>query len=131
MKIKIDIYESTTSKSLYAYALKIVSSSEADDANVFVYQRGVPSLPDGEITDTFIHVATPVDFSEIPVGKPNFDQNMPFYRTNIVTLWFRNQEDLEIAKNDICFDIGRLCKIYNELVTESTMTLVETKEFGN
>lgn len=124
-KIHINFYTSTTDdKNLYAYALKaevtevegILDENGNPDPRIFIFQRGVGIMPNGSKTrDVFFGIATPLDMQEIPGDEPDLDNDLPFYRLNEVTLWFRCLSDLEQAKKDIDGDITALIKTYKYL----------------
>ena len=128
VKIHADYYTSTTDdKNLYAYALtiKITKVSGIYDAEgnpdkaIFVFQRGVPKMNDKSIRDLFINIATPLDMQELPVDEPDLDNDIPFYRLDEVTLWFRCIDDLYKVREDIDNDIRKLVISYRFLNADS------------
>lgn len=100
---------------IYAYALKAeVTAATIYPEHLFVFQRS-PSTPAGDAVDSFIQIASPLDIEEIPVNAPNLQEGMPYYRAKEVTLWFRNIEDLKLAKEKMKADIAVLTTTYDIL----------------
>jgi hypothetical protein len=128
VKIHADYYTSTTEdKNLYAYALtvKITEVSGIYDADgnsdkaIFVFQRGVPKMTDKTIRDVFLNIATPLDMQELPIYEPDLDNDIPFYRLDEVTLWFRCVDDMYKVRDDIDNDIRKLVISYRFLNADS------------
>lgn len=71
-----------------------VVSVEGCSPNVFVYRRATKGAPmeDGSPCDEFVCVADELDEDEIPVGEPDMERNVPYYRTDSVELLFRNPD---------------------------------------
>lgn len=125
MKLKITYKTSSTKDGLYAYGLHVEAtpvdpSNDSDDPNIFVFRRSTPIMnpfgsTDKAVDDNFFNVATPVDMYDIPIGKPDIENGMPYYRDSSLDLWFRNLEDVENAKLDIDNDIASLCRLYDNL----------------
>lgn len=119
----IDVrYSSTVEEEhpqMYAHALKVtVTAAREYPDHIFLFHRGKPNN-EGNVIDEFISVASPVDIEETPENAPALDDGMPYYRSNEVTLWFRNTEDLELAKKKISEDITVLVKTYNILGSDN------------
>jgi hypothetical protein len=128
IKIRADYYTSTTEdKNLYAYALtvKITEVSGIYDADgnsdkaIFVFQRGVPKMTDKTTRDVFLNIATPLDMQELPAYEPDLDNDIPFYRLDEVTLWFRCVDDMYKVRDDIDNDIRKLVISYRFLNEDS------------
>jgi hypothetical protein len=127
VKIHADYYTSTTEdKNLYAYALTVkitvsgIYDAEGNSDNaIFVFQRGVPKMNDKSTRDLFINIATPLDMQELPVNEPDLDNNIPFYRLDEVTLWFRCIDDMYKVREDIDNDIRKLVISYRFLNEDS------------
>lgn len=128
VKIHADYYTSTTEdKNLYAYALTVkikkvsgIYDAEGNPDNaIFVFQRGVPKMNDRSTRDVFINIATPLDMQELPVNEPDLDNNIPFYRLDEVTLWFRCVDDMYKVREDIDNDIQKLVISYRFLNEDS------------
>lgn len=67
--------------------LEVTNAVGMSDA-VFVWQRAANN---GD--DMFVGVAAPSDLEEIPEHSPDIKNEMPYYRSNTVELWFRNVAD--------------------------------------
>ena len=88
------------------------------DPNVFVYNsRKTVTVNDA---DMFSNVASLYDMNTIPVGEPQrlpeefpMHDNIPYYRTNTVTLDLPNMSVMERVWNIIRIDIRLLVKEYN------------------
>ena len=78
---------------MYRLAMSVVSA-DGCSPNVFVYQRATKGAPmeDGSPRDEFICVADELDEDEIPVGEPDMERNILYYRTDSVELLFRNSD---------------------------------------
>jgi len=101
------------------------ASTEGMATKIFIWQRD--SIPESDdFKDIFIGVATPVDIDDIPEDTPNLEGEMPYYRTNVVELWFRNYEDFVFYSERIQNRIGMLLEAVNGLeayATPITVTL--------
>ena len=78
---------------MHRLAMKVLSA-EGCSPNVFVYQRSTKGAPmeDGSPRDEFVCVADELDEDEIPVGEPDMERNVPYYRVDSVELLFRNPD---------------------------------------
>lgn len=95
---------------MYAYALRAkVTKAENCTGHIFMFHRSKENN-EGNSVDEFIHIASPLDIEEVPENAPDLANGMPYYRTDEVTLWFRNAEDLELAKKQIAEDVSTLVK---------------------
>ena len=111
-------YDETQPVRGHAYGLKItVDESTGIDSNIFVYRAGgSPSLrPSEPKSDAFICIADPVDMEEYPVYEAELEEEMPYYRSDTVTLYFRNLGDMYITKERIQDDIRTLVKSVSRL----------------
>jgi len=111
-------YSTTTPEAhppMYAYALKaeVIQSIGYPD-HIFVFQRSKETA-DGSWVDEFIQIASPLEVEEVPENAPDLANNMPYYRSKEVTLYFRNMEDLNLAKSNIGSDIRTLTSTYDTL----------------
>lgn len=106
---------------IYAYALtvEIVNAVEYPD-HLFVFHRS-PENNEGDSVDEFIQIASPAEIEEVPEDAPRPEENMPYYRTKEVTLWFRTMEDLELAKRKIKDDLQTLVLTYDVLADDPDM----------
>lgn len=90
-------------------------------------------MPDGinhciDTVDRFIHVATPLDFDEVPEDEPDLSNDIPYYRTDDVVIWFRSLIDLNKTKLDFEDDINTLVRTYESL---DNLEVTETKTYGD
>lgn len=100
---------------IFAYLLRAeIEYATGYPDHLFVFQRS-PQNNEGDSVDTFIQIASPLDVEEIPENAPDLQNNMPYYRAKKVELWFRNMEDLELAKKKIDDDLQTLVLTYNVL----------------
>ena len=83
---------------------------------------------EGDAVDTFIQIASPLEVDEVPENAPDLQNNMPYYRTDKVVLWFRNMEDLELAKNKIKDDLQTLVLTYKVLNGSADKEEIENYE---
>lgn len=100
---------------IFAYALKVeICKATVLSDHVFVFQRS-PENNEGEATDNFIQIASPLELEEVPEDAPDLQNGMPYYRSKSVLLWFRNMEDLELAKRKIDDDLQTLVLTYKTI----------------
>lgn len=126
--LKVKFTQSPDRRNVFEYALKAeVVSAEGIPSKIFVYHQS-PRGIEGNTFAEFDHVATPVDFQEIPEDAAS--ETVPWYRTDNVTVWLRNANDLETAKNLLVNDIDLLQKAYGVLSRENDFTNQETIEFS-
>lgn len=80
-----------------------VMSADGCSPNVFVYRRATKGAPmeDGSPRDEFVCVADELDEDEIPVGEPDMERNVPYYRTDSVELLFRNPDLMYETARDL------------------------------
>ena len=89
---------------LHRLKMKVVKA-EGCSPYVFVYQRAARGAPmeDGSPRDEFVCVADELDEDEIPVGEPDMERNVPYYRDDCVELLFRNPDMMyETARSILC-----------------------------
>jgi len=93
----------------YDLRVEVIAATEMPE-EVFVIQRGVaPARAGGEeATDGFICLADPSDLEEFPVGSPNLEANVPYYRVSDVTLRFRDMESLGETQELLDADFQKL-----------------------
>lgn len=129
-----DVVEDTVTNPLYAYNLRVIVTNAIDmPKEVFVYHRGVfPATGDAteSASDGFSHIATPLDLEEIPVNAPDMINEIPYFRTDMVQLSFRNVQDLKLTKEMIASDILLLVRALNQELTEMEEKVIDgTPEF--
>jgi|GEM_PF-5353286 len=128
-KIKVRFSQSAEKRGVFAYALSAeVISSEGISPKIFVYHQS-PSGVDGNTIAEFDHVASPVDFQEIPEDAAT--ETIPWYRTNKCTLWMRSVEDLQTARQLFVDDILALQRTFDTLSRVEDFTKQTTIEFAD
>lgn len=124
-----DVVEDTLLNPLYAYNLRVVVTNAINmPKEIFVYHRGVfPATGDAsaEASDGFSHIATPLDLEEIPVNAPDMINEVPYFRTDMVQLSFRNIQDLKLTKEMINGDIILLVRALNQELTEMEEKVID------
>lgn len=126
--LKVRFTQSPERRGVFEYALRVeVISAEGIPSKIFVYHQ-MPKGIEGNTFAEFDHVATPVDFQEIP--EDSASDTVPWYRTDKVTVWMRNAHDLKTAKQLFKDDIACLQNAYNILTREEDFTNQETVEFN-
>ena len=111
------------------YALRVeVVSSEGMPSKIFVFHQ-IPAGIEGNTFAEFDHVATPVDFQEIPEDAAS--EIVPWYRTDKCTVWFRSLSDLRMAKQMFVDDIFDLQRNFNVLTSKEDFRGQTTLEFSS
>lgn len=111
------------------YALRVeVVSSEGMPSKIFVFHQ-MPVGIEGNTFAEFDHVATPVDFQEIPEDAAS--EIVPWYRTDKCTVWFRSLSDLRMAKQMFVDDIFDLQRNFNVLTSKEDFRDQTTLEFSS
>lgn len=103
-----------------------VTSSNGIDMNLFVYQRLTLEPVTQTTGDVFIKVASPSDIEEYPVGNPDPNASVPYYRLSQVDLLFRNADIMTETWNAIVEDLqglGRAQTAINSLQQEDVETV--------
>lgn len=110
------VFTSPLDSRLVDRGLKVQIISATDmEKEVFVWQRA-STRPDGsQGKDMFIGVATPSDLDDIPALAPDLANEMPYYRTSEVELWFRNDYDFDKYRKLVQSHIKDLVKKLNML----------------
>lgn len=126
--LNVRFSQSSDRKGVLNYALTVeVVSSEGIPGKIFVYHQ-MPAGLDGNTFAEFDHIATPVDFQEIPEDAAS--EIVPWYRTNKCTVWFRNLSDLKTAKQMFVDDISDLQRNFDILTSENDFSSQTTLEFS-
>jgi len=94
--VKVEVtYTPRATGKLPIHRLKMhVVGAQGCSPNVFVYRRATRGAPmeDGSPRDEFMCVADELDEDEIPVGEPDMERNVPYYRVDAVELLFRSRD---------------------------------------
>ena len=127
--LKVRFSQSSERRNAFNYALKVeVVSATGIPSKIFVYHQTPPGL-DGNTISTFYHIATPIDFQEIPEDAAT--DTVPWFRTDKCTVWLRSMDDLVLAKQQFVDDINELQKMYDVLTSENNFTRQTTVEFSS
>ena len=127
--LKVRFSQSAEIRGIYTYALKVeVIESDGIPRKIFVYHQSPPGI-DGNMPSEFDHIATPVDFQEIPEDAAT--EIVPWYRTDKCTVWLRSVSDLKMAKQLFVDDISELQKTYGILTSDENYTRQTTLEFSD
>ena len=127
--IKVRFSQNYERRDVYFYALRAeVVSSEGIPPKIFVYHQFPPGV-DGNTFSEFDHVASPVDFQEIPDDAAS--EIVPWFRTNRFEAWFRNLADLNMAKQMLVDDISFLQRNFSILTSEDSFANQTTVEFSS
>lgn len=127
--LKVRFSQSAEIRGIYTYALKVeVVESEGIPRKIFVYHQSPPGI-DGNMPSEFDHIATPVDFQEIPEDAAT--EIVPWYRTDKCTVWLRSVSDLKMAKQLFVDDISELRRTYGLLTSENNFIDQTTVEFSD
>lgn len=127
--LKVRFSQNYERRDVYFYALRAdVISSEGISPKIFVYHQS-PSGVDGNTFSEFDHVASPVDFQEIPEDAAS--EIVPWFRTNRFEAWFRNLADLNMAKQMLVDDISFLQRNFSILTSEDSFANQTTVEFSS
>lgn len=113
LKVRYSTDRAEEYPTIYAHALKVeVISAIGYPDHIFVFHRNKANT-DGDYVDEFTQVASPLEIEEIPEDAPDLQNGMPYYRAKEVTVWFRNLDDLELAKSRIKADIRDFAFTYD------------------
>ena len=127
--LKVRFTQSSERRNVFNYALKVeVVKASGIPAKIFVYHQS-PAGIDGNASAEFDHIATPVDFQEIPEDAAS--EIVPWYRTGKCVLWLRSMSDLNLAKQMFVDDINALQRSYGNLTSENSFVKQTTVEFSD
>jgi len=125
--LKVRFSQSLAHRGVFTYALRVeVVSAEGIPSKIFVYHQS-PAGIDGNTFAEFDHIATPVDFQEIPEDAAS--ETVPWYRTDKCTVWLRSVSDLKMAKQLFVDDIAALQRTFDTITSEDNFTNQTTIEF--
>lgn len=126
--LNVRFTQSTARRGVFEYALKVeVLSAKEIPSKIFVYHQS-PAGIDGNTFAEFDHVATPVDFQEIPEDAAS--ETVPWFRTDVCTVFLRSVSDLVQAKQLFIDDIHALQKTFDVLSCENNFTNQTNVEFS-
>lgn len=125
--LRVRFSQNAERRGVFAYALKVeVVLADGIPPKIFVYHQ-MPAGNDGNTFAEFDHVATPVDFQEIPEDAAS--ETVPWFRTDKCVLWVRSADDLKIAKQQFVDDIYALQRTFDMLSSEENFTEQTTVDF--
>lgn len=127
--LKVRFNQNYERRDVYFYSLRAeVISSEGIPGKIFVYHQ-FPTGVYGNSFSEFDHVASPVDFQEIPEDAAS--DIVPWYRTDKFEAWFRNLSDLNMAKQMLVDDISFLQRNFSILTSDDSFSNQTTVEFSS
>lgn len=127
--LRIRFTQSPVRRDIFNYALTAeVVASNGIPSKIFVYHQ-TPAGANGHTFAEFDHIATPVDFQEIPEDAAS--ETVPYYRTDKCTVWTRNVSDIVLAKQLLSDDIAALQKTYDVLTSPNDFTNQTTIDYGD
>lgn len=127
--LKVRFTQSSERRNVFNYALRVeVVKASGISPKIFVYHQS-PAGIDGNAPAEFDHIATPVDFQEIPEDAAS--EIVPWYRTDKCVLWLRSISDLNLAKQMFVDDINALQRSYGNLTSENSFVKQTTVEFSD
>lgn len=111
--LRVRFRQSPASRGVFGYALRVeVVRAQNMPPKIFVFHQSPAGL-DGNTFAEFSHVATPVDFHEIPEDAAC--ETVPWFRTDKCTVWLRSLADAKTIKQIFVDDINGLVRTYNVL----------------
>jgi hypothetical protein len=116
--IKLRRYEISQANHYHLHGFRLKVDVEAVSGGmlpeIFVFNRCPPDPNTGDSTDRFLTVASFVDMSDWPVGNPDPDKGLPFFRKSAVELDLRSMSDynavwelLVSEANNLCYALDR------------------------
>lgn len=127
-KLDVRFSQLAEMRGVFSYAMKAeVVSASGMPSKVFVYHQ-MPAGVDGNTFAEFDHVATPLDFQEIPEDAAS--ETVPWYRTDKCTIWTRSVSDLQLVKQTMVDDLSELQRTYSILTSEENYARQTTVEFA-
>lgn len=126
-RIRVRFSQNPERRGIYEYALKVeVVESEGIPSKIFVFHQ-MPAGIEGNTFSEFDHIATPVDFQEIPEDAAS--ALVPWYRTDKCVVWFRCLSDLKTAKQMFVDDISTLRRTFDMVRSEDNFISQTTVDF--
>lgn len=118
--LKVRFSQSPEKRGVFQYALRVeVVSATGIPSKIFVFHQ-MPAGAEGNTFAEFDHVATPVDFQEIPEDAAS--ETVPWFRTDKCTVWLRSADDLVTAKQLFVDDINSLRRTFETLMSTDNFT---------
>ena len=125
--LRVRFKQSYERRGVFEYALCVeVTRAEDMPSKIFVYHQS-PAGISGNTFAEFDHVATPVDFHEIPEDAASI--TVPWYRTNKCVVWLRSMSDVKTAKQLFVDDISALLRTYNAMTSVNNFIEQTTLDF--
>ena len=125
--LRVRFRQSPERRGVFEYALRVeVVRSEDMPSKIFVYHQS-PAGIDGNTFAEFDHIATPVDFHEIPENAAS--ETVPWYRTDKCVVWLRSASDVKTAKQLFVDDISALIRTYNAMTSVNNFIDQTTLDF--
>lgn len=125
--LRVRFSQNPERRGVFDYALKVeVVLADGIPPKIFVYHQ-MPAGNDGNTFAEFDHVATPVDFQEIPEDAAS--ATVPWFRTDKCVVWVRSIDDLKVAKQQFVDDIYALQRTFDVLSSEDNFTEQTTVDF--
>ena len=127
--LRVRFSQTEERRDIFCLALKVeVTRAQAMTPKIFVYHQS-PAGPLGNTYSEFDHVASPVDFQEIPEDAAS--DIVPWYRTDKFEAWFRSLSDLNMAKQMLVDDISFLQRNFSILTSDDSFSNQTTVEFSS
>lgn len=131
MNITVKYTQSDPATHSQGYRLGLyVKNANGMPPEIFVCQKRQPSTTDpsyNDLPDKFISLADPVDLQHYPVGEPDLDSQIPFYRVSSIELVFRSAPEMAEVKQMLDEDIRELVHSLH-LMQDNSVT--EEKTYG-
>ena len=125
--LRVRFSQNPERRGVFDYALKVeVVLADGIPPKIFVYHQ-MPAGNDGNTFAEFDHVATPVDFQEIPEDAAS--ATVTWFRTDKCVVWVRSIDDLKVAKQQFVDDIYALQRTFDVLSSEDNFTEQTTVDF--
>jgi hypothetical protein len=125
--LKVRFSQTGERRGIYFYAMRVeVVGASGISPKIFVYHQS-PAGVEGNTFAVFDHVASPVDFQEIPEDAAS--ATVPWYRSEKCVIWFRCLSDMNTAKQLFVDDISGLQRSFDTLNSEDNFTNQTTIDF--
>ena len=127
--LKVRFTQSPDVRGVFDYALhaEVVEAKDIP-SKIFVYHQS-PAGIDGNTFAEFSHIATPLDFQEVPEDAAS--ETVPWYRTDKMVVWVRCASDLQLVKQMLVDDIAGLQRSFDTLSSVDDFVNQTTLEFSD